>query len=97
MTRQLKQQRVELVESYRAADDQRRLFDSVLSSVTSGVIGLDAAGEIDFLNRSATRLLGLDPARDHDRLLAEAVPDYAGSSTGCYTSRSMNGCRTRSA
>ena len=77
MTRQLKQQRQELVESYRAADDQRRLFDSVLSSVTAGVIGLDAAGEIDFLNRSATRLLGLDPARDHDRLLSEAVPEVA--------------------
>ncbi len=77
MTRQLKQQRLELVDSYRAADDQRRLFDSVLSSVTAGVIGLDAAGEIDFLNRSATRLLGLDPARDHDRLLSEAVPEFA--------------------
>ncbi|WP_154494276.1 MULTISPECIES: sensor histidine kinase [unclassified Paracoccus (in: a-proteobacteria)] len=77
MTRQLKQQRAELVESYRLADDQRRLFDSVLSSVTAGVIGLDAAGEIDFLNRSATRLLGLDPALAHDRLLAEAVPEFA--------------------
>ncbi|REG44515.1 PAS domain-containing sensor histidine kinase (plasmid) [Paracoccus versutus] len=77
MTRQLKQQRQELVESYRAADDQRRLFDSVLSSVTAGVIGLDAAGEIDFLNRSATRLLGLDPATAHDRLLSEAVPEFA--------------------
>ncbi|WJS86442.1 PAS domain-containing sensor histidine kinase [Paracoccus sp. TOH] len=77
MTRQLKQQRQELVESYRAADDQRRLFDSVLSSVTAGVIGLDAAGEIDFLNRSATRLLGLDPAAAHDRLLSEAVPEFA--------------------
>ncbi|MDF3854793.1 sensor histidine kinase NtrY-like [Paracoccus pantotrophus] len=77
MTRQLKQQRQELVESYRAADDQRRLFDSVLSSVTAGVIGLDAAGEIDFLNRSAARLLGLDPAAAHDRLLSEAVPEFA--------------------
>lgn len=77
MTRQLKQQREELVESYRVADDQRRLFDSVLSSVTAGVIGLDAAGEIDFLNRSASRLLGLDPARAHDRLLSEAVPEFA--------------------
>lgn len=77
MTRQLKQQRVELVESYRISDDQRRLFDSVLSSVTAGVIGLDAAGEIDFLNRSATRLLGLDPATAHDRLLSEAVPEFA--------------------
>lgn len=77
MTRQLKQQRVELVESYRISDDQRRLFDSVLSSVTAGVIGLDAAGEIDFLNRSATRLLGLNPSTAHDRLLAEAVPEFA--------------------
>ena len=77
MTRQLKGQRIELMDSYRAADDQRRLFDSVLSSVTSGVIGLDAAGEIDFLNRSAMRLLGLVPERDHDRLLGEAVPEFA--------------------
>ncbi|MDO5704237.1 MAG: PAS domain-containing sensor histidine kinase [Paracoccus sp. (in: a-proteobacteria)] len=77
MTRQLKTQREELIESYRIGDEQRRLFDNVLSSVTSGVIGLDAAGEIDFLNRSATRLLGLDAARDIDALLAEAVPEFA--------------------
>ena len=77
MTRQLKTQREELIESYRVSDEQRRLFDNVLSSVTSGVIGLDATGEIDFLNRSATRLLGLDPARDIDALLAQAVPEFA--------------------
>ena len=77
MTRQLKTQREELIESYRASDDQRRLFDSVLSSVTAGVIGLNAGGEIDFLNRSAARLLALDPARAHGRLLAEAVPEIA--------------------
>ena len=77
MTRQLKAQREQLVDSYRAADEQRRLFDNVLSSVTSGVIGLDAAGEIDFLNRSATRLLGLDAANDIDALLSEAVPEFA--------------------
>lgn len=77
MTRQLKAQRQELVESYRVSDEQRRLFDNVLSSVTSGVIGLDAAGEIDFVNRSATRLLGLDPRRDIDALLSEVVPEFA--------------------
>ncbi|MFN3274265.1 MAG: ATP-binding protein [Paracoccus sp. (in: a-proteobacteria)] len=77
MTRQLKTQRAELVESYRVSDDQRRLFDNVLSSVTSGVIGLDAAGEIDFVNRSASRLLGLDPVRDIDALLSELVPEFA--------------------
>nr|WP_111301694.1 PAS domain-containing sensor histidine kinase [Paracoccus saliphilus] len=77
MTRQLKMQREELVESYRLSDEQRRLFDNVLASVTSGVIGLDAAGEIDFVNRSASRLLGLDPKRDIDALLSEAVPEFA--------------------
>ncbi|TBN41810.1 HAMP domain-containing protein [Paracoccus subflavus] len=77
MTRQLKAQRAELIDSYRIGDDQRRLFDNVLSSVTSGVIGLDAAGEIDFVNRSASRLLGLDPKGDIDALLSEAVPEFA--------------------
>ncbi|SNR45379.1 PAS/PAC sensor signal transduction histidine kinase [Paracoccus sediminis] len=77
MTRQLKAQRDELIDSYRTSDEQRRLFDNVLSSVTSGVIGLDAAGEIDFVNRSASRLLGLDPKREIDALLSEAVPEFA--------------------
>ncbi|WP_234855389.1 sensor histidine kinase NtrY-like [Paracoccus everestensis] len=76
MTRQLKAQREELIDSYRISDEQRRLFDNVLSSVTSGVIGLDAAGEIDFVNRSASRLLGLDPKRDIDALLSELVPEF---------------------
>ncbi|WP_368500170.1 ATP-binding protein [Paracoccus sp. 1_MG-2023] len=76
MTRQLKAQREELIESYRVSDEQRRLFDNVLGSVTSGVIGLDAAGEIDFVNRSASRLLGLDPKLDIDALLSELVPEF---------------------
>ncbi|MBV0892015.1 PAS domain-containing sensor histidine kinase [Paracoccus sp. Z118] len=76
MTRQLKHQREELVASYRAADDQRRLFDNVLSSVTPGVVGLDSTGGIDFLNRSATRLVGLDAERDIGRPLPEAVPEF---------------------
>lgn len=75
MTRQLKTQREQLVTSYEAGDAQRRLFDSVLSSVTSGVIGLDAEGEIDFINRSATRLLGLN-ASSHDTPIAVAVPEF---------------------
>ncbi len=76
MTRQLKGQRAELVASHRETDEQRRLFDSVLSSVTSGVIGLDAEGRLDFLNPSALRLLALNPERDHDRGLSEVVPEF---------------------
>ncbi|MFV0408949.1 MAG: ATP-binding protein [Paracoccus sp. (in: a-proteobacteria)] len=77
MTRQLKAQREELVESHRASDERRRLFDSVLSSVTAGVIGLDEDGEVDFMNRSAMRMVGVDPRRDHDRPLGEVVPEFA--------------------
>ena len=76
MTRQLKGQREALVASHETTEARRRLFDSVLSSVTSGVIGLDAEGRLDFLNRSATRLLELSPERDHDRALSDAVPEF---------------------
>ncbi|MEI2804738.1 ATP-binding protein [Albidovulum sp.] len=78
MTRQLKTQRQALVDSHRATERRRRLFDSVLSSVTSGVIGLDAEGRVDFLNPAATRLVSLDAAADHGRSLAEAVPEFSG-------------------
>ena len=44
MTRQLKGQRDALVETNAQTERRRRLFDSVLGSVTAGVIGLDAEG-----------------------------------------------------
>ncbi|CTQ50687.1 sensor histidine kinase NtrY-like [Jannaschia donghaensis] len=75
MTRQLKGQRDALVETNTQTERRRRLFDSVLSSVTAGVIGLDAFGKIDFMNRSAHRLLGIEGERygeDLDRI----VPEY---------------------
>src|SRR5690606_11105299 len=77
MTRQLKSQQQALVDSHRATERRRRLFDSVLSSVTSGIIGLDAEGRVDFLNRAATRLLYLDETTDHGRPLADSVPEFA--------------------
>jgi len=78
MTRQLKGQRDALLDSHRQSERRRRLFDSVLSSVTAGVIGLDAEGRIDFVNRSAVRLLGLDPGRETGSGLEAAVPEFAG-------------------
>lgn len=77
MTRQLSSQRAALIDSHRQTEDRRRLFDSVLSSVTSGVVGLDAEGRVDFLNPAATSLLALDEGRDHGRPLAEAVPEFS--------------------
>ncbi len=76
MTRQLRGQRDALIETHRETEARRRQFDSVLSSVTAGVLGLDAEGRIDFVNRSACRLLGLDEQDDHSRPLAAAVPEF---------------------
>ena len=77
MTRQLKGQREALVSVHHTTEERRRLFDSVLSSVTSGVIGLDAEGRIDFLNRSAVRLLDLAGTESQGRPLLESVPEFS--------------------
>jgi len=77
MTRQLKGQREALVENNRQTEGQRRLFDSVLSSVTAGVMGLDAGGRVDFVNRAGERMLDLSGSV-HDQDMALAVPEFSG-------------------
>jgi two-component system nitrogen regulation sensor histidine kinase NtrY len=75
MTHELKGQREALIDSNRDTERRRRLFDSVLSNITAGVIGLDAEGRIDFVNRSAARLLDL-PALATDRPLVSVIPEF---------------------
>lgn len=76
MTRQLKGQRDALLENTDQIERRRRLFDSVLSSVTSGVVGLDDAGHVTFVNRSAARLL--DWQGDiQDVPISVAIPEFA--------------------
>lgn len=77
MTRQLKGQRHELLETTDKIEKRRRLFDSVLSSVTAGVLGLDEGGRIAFVNRSAERLLQIDGAVEGEDL-ARIVPEFDG-------------------
>lgn len=76
MTHQLKGQREALVAGHRHTEQRRRLFDSVLSNVTAGVIGLDAEGDIDFANRAAERLLELAGGAA-EVPIAAAVPEFA--------------------
>ncbi len=75
MTKQLKGQRETLLDNTRQIERRRRLFDSVLSSVTSGVVGLDPEGRVAFVNRSAERLL--DWKEDQQSVaLSVAVPEF---------------------
>lgn len=75
MTRQLNAQRDTLLENTRQIERRRRLFDSVLSSVTSGVVGVDPDGCVTLVNRSAERLL--DWSRGDETLaIGIAVPEF---------------------
>ncbi len=75
MTRQLKGQRDTLLENTRQIESRRRLFDSVLSSVTSGVVGVDPEGGVTFVNRSAERLLDWSRGEQH-LSIGIAVPEF---------------------
>jgi two-component system nitrogen regulation sensor histidine kinase NtrY len=75
MTRQLKGQRETLLQKTRQAEQRQRLFDSVLSSVTSGVVGLGPTGKVTFVNRAGESLLGWNESHRADPI-AVAVPAF---------------------
>ncbi|EPX80303.1 Nitrogen regulation protein NtrY [Litoreibacter arenae DSM 19593] len=77
MTRELKVQRETLLSNTEQIERRRRLFDSVLSSVTAGVIGLDADNQITFMNRSALRMLDIEDDADISQDLPTLVPEFA--------------------
>ena len=75
MTKQLKQQRDELIENTQQIEERRQLFDSVLSSVTSGVIVLDQEGSVDFTNSAASILITERRKIDSRISLSDAFPE----------------------
>ena len=58
MTDHLKQQRDDLVDASEAIDARRRFTEAMLAGVSAGVIGIDPAGRVSLVNRSAVTLLG---------------------------------------
>jgi two-component system nitrogen regulation sensor histidine kinase NtrY len=75
MTKQLKYQRDTLIDNTEQIEERRRLFDSVLSSVTSGVIVLDPDGKINFTNNSANILLNYDKKEETQNKLSDIFPE----------------------
>ncbi len=76
MTKQLKGQRARLLDNTHQIDERRRLFDSVLSSITGGVIGLNALGRVTFLNRAAEQLLDVRDETGQEHELSLVVPEF---------------------
>ena len=77
MTGQLATQRRELIEANRQIDARRRFTESVLSGVSAGVIGVDAAGRVELPNRRALELLEVDLDDLVGHNLGAVVPELA--------------------
>ncbi|WP_244607376.1 PAS domain-containing sensor histidine kinase [Bosea sp. CS1GBMeth4] len=86
MTAELRRQRDGLVTASEVIDRRRRFTETVLSGVSSGVLGIDEDGHITISNRSAETLLGAG-----GRLLGEPVtrvaPEIAGFVSEALASR----------
>ena len=76
MASELKTQRDELVGANATLDERNRFMEAVLSGVTAGVVGVDADGTVNLVNRSAQDLLGVKEDDLAGKKLAEAVPEF---------------------
>ena len=76
MTKQVKRQRDDLITANEYTERRRRLFDSVLSGVTAGVIGLSSDGNVGFINLAAEKLLNLNANDNEGKSIHLAVPEF---------------------
>ena len=76
MTEQVKGQQDALIEANHDTEKRRRLFDSVLSGVSAGVIGLDSEGKIEVCNQAAEAILRFDGGVAQGKPIGEVVPEF---------------------
>jgi len=77
MIRQVRDQRNTLLEVNAETEKSRRLFDSVLSGVTAGVIGLGEGGKIEFLNAAARHMLAVEGRPTLGNSLSNVAPEFS--------------------
>ncbi len=77
MTQQVKRQRDDMIDVNERTEKRRRLFDSVLTGVSTGVIGLNPEGDIEVLNAAASRLLEVEKDKVLGLPLSKVVPEFA--------------------
>lgn len=75
MTMQIQSQRDDLIEANRQIDRRRRLTETVLEGITSGVIGVDHHGTINLANSSAVSLLSLGKEHITGHFLLDILPE----------------------
>jgi len=77
MTHDLQVQQVALKRASLDAESRRQFIETVLSGVSAGVVGLDAAGQISAANRQAPVLLDVSSEDLVGRSLADIAPELA--------------------
>ncbi|MBN8959543.1 MAG: PAS domain-containing sensor histidine kinase [Rhizobiales bacterium] len=75
MTQELRTQRDELVSASDMIDSRRRFIETVLSSASAGIIGVDGSGRISILNRSAEKLIGSSESEILGHAQSEVIPE----------------------
>lgn len=76
MAAELKSRRDELVGANATLDERNRFMEAVLSGVTAGVVGVDAEGTVNLVNRSAEELLGTKEEALTGKKLADEIPEF---------------------
>ncbi len=74
MTRQLRSQRVALVQANETNEKRRQFTEAVVEGVSAGIIGLDAFGAITLFNARAVEMLGRDEISVVGQQVSEVVP-----------------------
>ncbi len=74
MTRQIAQQRRELVAANRALEERRHFLEALLAGVSAGVIGTDEKGRIHVVNRSACEILQAEEGDLIGRRIEDVLP-----------------------
>lgn len=75
MTKQLHQQRANLMDANITIDERRRFIEAVLSSVSAGIMGANLDGKINLVNKSAGTLLVKKEEDLVGNNLKDAVPE----------------------
>jgi two-component system nitrogen regulation sensor histidine kinase NtrY len=75
MTGQLQTQRDALIDANLQIDRRRRLIETVLAGVSSGVIGVDGQGIINLANNSASGLLGKSHGQITGQYVLDIIPE----------------------
>ena len=75
MVAELKSQRTDLMAAKDQIDERRRFSEAVLSGVTAAVIGVDALGLINIVNRSAEQMFSLEPDAVIGTSLSMHIPE----------------------